>query len=898
MSTLYPFKSTVLAPTVRSESFQKRVQGLAGYIFTEYEMVKLAKYLPNIRFVVEEAPLYKRAILDSDKALLQKLQRFVASVYIYDLLHNVMRDLHDRVKRAVSGNFVDTSRAEMGKLVNAFRGYVVVEAEKMPLLRGSRASDLNRRVYMKRIPASVTASITALEPQEEMYARWGRIIEFPDTSLIDKTAKVRVFSLTPENLPSANMLLGGDPSDDSVPARLLQQLASPTIDCSYLSMAHRFRLAELDVDFPPPNINYELLERLQKHNPDGFSTSTIADTLDKIRVTGPVPSAEVLAPSVETADGEVATLYGDDHAEDLRSYLWRKTRPELDIDVREGVRLTTQLFNTKGRTPFHTFTNEIKKFIIDDIIAFNQKRQEVLDIIENWWMRQGAYEYVNALGADGTDKPRHKFFSDLALAEYQLTGDVKCPNGNGGVWYEYDPAKRAAYGNKMPKIVPRRVQHATDYDVRETDRKEMAKLVNVLRGFVAVELPDIGGNPAIESNYLSHVYMSRIPDTVMSDIASKGMQEWGTFFAALTADNSHAIPATVAPYVSRASKIRVFPLQPGSTPLTSLLVLGDVAADTDPSQLILMLNSPTFNPDRFSIHHRDRITDMLEEGQANYRENYGYIARLQKLAYDIFTNADYAGTIYRITTYDEPDAYSTIAKVGDGSMNVPNILHKHLKDDVLNCNRMRRYLLDQIAAWWRRQSAYDLVTGVEVDGAPKSRGQFFADLTAADARLLGHPSKCPEGSGNIYFEYDPSEKHRHGGKMPKQVEPYTKDDAGNLVQNPNAQFVMCAPLKGASPYAQGTGTLPNLSWEDTAGPVGVHYMGSRRYRRKGAGHGGLVVPAIFGVGAAIGTIHFGAAAFPNLFKGRDGKVDRNKVNVGGIVAGALVFLIARYMLSS
>eukprot|EP00899_Mesostigma_viride_P018070 jgi/Mesvir1/26264/Mv01627-RA.1 len=62
--------------------------------------------------------------------------------------------------------------------------------------------------------------------------------------------------------------------------------------------------------------------------------------------------------------------------------------------------------------------------------------------------------------------------------------------------------------------------------------------------------------------------------------------------------------------------------------------------------------------------------------------------------------------------------------------------------------------------------------------------------------------------------------------------------------------------------------------------------------------GGLVVPAIFGVGAAIGTIHFGAAAFPNLFKGRDGKVDRNKVNVGGIVAGALVFLIARYMLSS
>eukprot|EP00899_Mesostigma_viride_P028058 jgi/Mesvir1/8437/Mv03608-RA.1 len=59
----------------------------------------------------------------------------------------------------------------------------------------------------------------------------------------------------------------------------------------------------------------------------------------------------------------------------------------------------------------------------------------------------------------------------------------------------------------------------------------------------------------------------------------------------------------------------------------------------------------------------------------------------------------------------------------------------------------------------------------------------------------------------------------------------------------------------------------------------------------------LVVPAIFGVGAAIGTIQFGAGAFPNLFKGRDGKVDRNKVNLGGLAAGALVFLIARHVLS-
>eukprot|EP00899_Mesostigma_viride_P007351 jgi/Mesvir1/16617/Mv10151-RA.1 len=61
----------------------------------------------------------------------------------------------------------------------------------------------------------------------------------------------------------------------------------------------------------------------------------------------------------------------------------------------------------------------------------------------------------------------------------------------------------------------------------------------------------------------------------------------------------------------------------------------------------------------------------------------------------------------------------------------------------------------------------------------------------------------------------------------------------------------------------------------------------------GGGRSG-VIPAILGVGAAIGTIHFGAGIFPDVFKGADGKIDRSRLNVGGVMAGIIVFLVARY----
>eukprot|EP00899_Mesostigma_viride_P009778 jgi/Mesvir1/18801/Mv01307-RA.1 len=104
------------------------------------------------------------------------------------------------------------------------------------------------------------------------------------------------------------------------------------------------------------------------------------------------------------------------------------------------------------RTPFHTFENKIRKWIGDDIIRFNRRRMRILSYIESWARRQGAYGLILDLEKAEDDG---KAFSDLLMADYQLTGDVSCPSGTGTIWYEYDPAKAHENGNKPPKIVPR-----------------------------------------------------------------------------------------------------------------------------------------------------------------------------------------------------------------------------------------------------------------------------------------------------------------------------------------------------------------------------------------------------------------------------------------------------------
>eukprot|EP00899_Mesostigma_viride_P009779 jgi/Mesvir1/18802/Mv01308-RA.1 len=169
-STLYPLKTTILTPTNRSPEFQARVEGLKRFIFTEDEIDRLNTFLPNIRFVIEEAPLYKRFIIEDDPALLRRLQLFVASLYIYDLTENIMRDLENRVRRAVSANFVDTGMGEMGKIVNALRGFLCVETRHLPLRAADKPKNLNKHVYMKRIEPTIMANLR-LEPIDSL---WGR----------------------------------------------------------------------------------------------------------------------------------------------------------------------------------------------------------------------------------------------------------------------------------------------------------------------------------------------------------------------------------------------------------------------------------------------------------------------------------------------------------------------------------------------------------------------------------------------------------------------------------------------------------------------------------------------------------------------------------------------------
>eukprot|EP00899_Mesostigma_viride_P017674 jgi/Mesvir1/25908/Mv13693-RA.1 len=503
-STLYPLKTTILTPTNRSPEFQARVEGLKRFIFTEDEIDRLNTFLPNIRFVIEEAPLYKRFIIEDDPALLRRLQLFVASLYIYDLTENIMRDLENRVRRAVSANFVDTGMGEMGKIVNALRGFLCVETRHLPLRAADKPKTLNKHVYMKRIEPTIMANLR-LEPIDSMWLG-GRGFDgttIPDMSVMGKTATVRFFQLDPSNLPSANVLLGGDPSDDCIPSGILLQLAKRRIDCSYLSIPHRLRLHELDVDFPPANVNYELMERMQKAYPGVFrlrnadvDRNALATIATRIRggdmdgqLLGNVTTAEGVTSTAVTPEAVLDTQRttrtwlrnNDDRRraardrntagrkavqerrnageEDVEDFEDEDLPPEESLEAGyKSMRFLTQYsrgFTTAGepiRTPFHTFENKIRKWIGDDIIRFNRRRMRILSYIESWARRQGAYGLIFDLEKAEDDG---KAFSDLLMADYQLTGDVSCPSGTGTIWYEYDPAKAHENGNKPPKIVPR-----------------------------------------------------------------------------------------------------------------------------------------------------------------------------------------------------------------------------------------------------------------------------------------------------------------------------------------------------------------------------------------------------------------------------------------------------------
>eukprot|EP00899_Mesostigma_viride_P029271 jgi/Mesvir1/9529/Mv08955-RA.1 len=95
---------------LRSPQTQARINDLATKVFTAYEIQKMRTYIPDLQFKVEEAPLIQFNMLDTNSSddVKEKLGRFIAAVYMYDILTNMMRDYNERVRNVTSSNLLTT----------------------------------------------------------------------------------------------------------------------------------------------------------------------------------------------------------------------------------------------------------------------------------------------------------------------------------------------------------------------------------------------------------------------------------------------------------------------------------------------------------------------------------------------------------------------------------------------------------------------------------------------------------------------------------------------------------------------------------------------------------------------------------------------------------------------
>eukprot|EP00899_Mesostigma_viride_P020591 jgi/Mesvir1/28533/Mv17804-RA.1 len=383
----------------------------------------------------------------------------------------------------------------------------------------------------------------------------------------------------------------------------------------------------------------------------------------------------------------------------------------------------------------------------------------------------------------------------------------------------------------LMRELERRVKYATDYSLRQTSQVEMAKLLNALRGFVAVDVTN--GPPRALAPPLANVYMSAIPSGVMKAIADRGLQDGDSIAEAVTDANSHTIPATSAAYVTKAAKIRVFPNVPVFTlPSIPQLLTGQLAAEGDPSLLIRLLASSQIDISLFSIQHRDRLAEVINVPAAHAQlMDYGLIDRILKVDGKYFRANDRAGVLARARAFlwggggggdggflsqGEDAPYDAVVRTGPSyNIQIHNVVKRHLVTDVMRFSRMRNALLNRIDQWWRRQKAFNMVDGDLTDYGGDA-AKFYGGLMTADALLSGHPAPCPPGSGAVFYEWNPAEGAR-GGKMPKVVDPYIRDWSGQMVQNPNAQFQMCSDQMGGGrmdPYTLSGGPMapPAATW--------------------------------------------------------------------------------------
>eukprot|EP00899_Mesostigma_viride_P019414 jgi/Mesvir1/27474/Mv07249-RA.1 len=243
-------------PYTRSPPRQALVEEMLSHAFSNAERVRLRQQLPGARFVWHEAGMYTAAERSLGAPLLAKLQVFVGSLYMWDILDCLMKNLSKRWAACQKSCDARGARRDMVRLSNTLRGLVAV---KHPVRDGAGAAEVNARVYVLKIPSYAYLGVGGLEsfpvaklpgsfgPRDKLLLR----VPYAGQKSSWRTDRVRVFGLLTENMVHSNVIEGnrdGFPSDDVVPRRLIFQLVSDRIDPSFLSRTHRDRLVALGLD--------------------------------------------------------------------------------------------------------------------------------------------------------------------------------------------------------------------------------------------------------------------------------------------------------------------------------------------------------------------------------------------------------------------------------------------------------------------------------------------------------------------------------------------------------------------------------------------------------------------------------------------------------------------------
>eukprot|EP00899_Mesostigma_viride_P021142 jgi/Mesvir1/29029/Mv13875-RA.1 len=234
MSTGYPFNTAVRTPTGRSPQTQERVNDLATKIFTSYELQSLRTYLPNLQFTIEECPMIKHNVLSAttgSSKTKDTLYNFIRSVYVYDILTNVMRDFHERVTNATNFNLNSMDTVLLGKIANALRGFVAEDASGKVYLGRISPEDLSKAVETTATPTTATITVPSL----------GLV---PDGEI-----RLTIKDNDGNSLPTYNEYITGSGSsavkgvsDDCQPAKLIYLLSQDSIDITKFADIHKNRI--------------------------------------------------------------------------------------------------------------------------------------------------------------------------------------------------------------------------------------------------------------------------------------------------------------------------------------------------------------------------------------------------------------------------------------------------------------------------------------------------------------------------------------------------------------------------------------------------------------------------------------------------------------------------------